>query len=406
MAPKSLADYLAKNYLNASSSTKSTSASTSNPDFLDSTRPKKKRRKNQDSNNDSGGLLIADDDADLTLRQGGPSRRRPNENGDDDDDLDMPIYTTSAPSAEFRKKKTTSWKAVDSPSTTNPSNPNPNTDDAEAERIISEAAAESAARRHEIDDEDAPAIVDLGPETSQPRMQSGARAGLQTAADSARLEQEEEQRRAQAEAEAVEEKRKSRSKSKKNHDHEDEPPEEEQTIYRDATGRRIDLTLKRAEARRAEVEKLAAEKKAREDAMGDVQRRQKEERRQELDDAKFLTLGRSADDHDMNEQLKTVVRWDDPMAAYMASKRAEDGDDGDGKARNGKGTVAIKGNDRSKTVQKRVYQGSAPPNRYGISPGWRWDGVDRGNGFEKDWFQARGRKARNEDLSYQWQMDE
>ncbi|KIV90111.1 hypothetical protein PV10_07452 [Exophiala mesophila] len=399
MAPANLADYLAKNYLNASSSTKSASDPNSNSDFLESSRPKKKRRKNKDPNSENTGLLIADDDADLTLRTGGSSRRKGND--DDDDDNDTPIYATSAPSAEFRKKKTTSWKVIDAPSNTNA-----NTDDAEAERIISEAAAESAARRREIDDEDAPAVVDIPQETSQPRMQSGARAGLQTAADTARLEEEEQQRRAAEEAQVAEEKRKSR-KSKKKHDGDDDVPEEEQTIYRDATGRRIDLTLKRAEARRAELEKIAAEKKAREDAMGDVQRRQKEERKQELEDAKFLTLGRSADDHDMNEQLKTVVRWDDPMAAYMASKRAEEGDDvadGDGRARNGKGAVTKGG--KTKTVQKKVYQGSAPPNRYGILPGWRWDGVDRGNGFEKEWFQARGRKARNEDLSYQWQMDE
>jgi pre-mRNA-splicing factor CWC26 len=32
--------------------------------------------------------------------------------------------------------------------------------------------------------------------------------------------------------------------------------------------------------------------------------------------------------------------------------------------------------------------------------------VDRSNGFEKEWFQARGRNARNENLDYQWQMDE
>jgi pre-mRNA-splicing factor CWC26 len=57
-------------------------------------------------------------------------------------------------------------------------------------------------------------------------------------------------------------------------------------------------------------------------------------------------------------------------------------------------------------ARRKVYQGAAAPNRYGIKPGWRWDGVDRGNGFEKDWFQARGRKSRNENLEYQWQMDE
>jgi pre-mRNA-splicing factor CWC26 len=158
--------------------------------------------------------------------------------------------------------------------------------------------------------------------------------------------------------------------------------------------------MKRAEARAAEMEKQRAEKKAREDAMGDVQRREKEERKKELEDAKFLTLGRSADDEEMNTALREKLRWDDPMAAYMAEKRAEATSSRVGEKGSGQSVAA------PARRGKKVYQGHAPPNRYGILPGWRWDGVDRGNGFEKEWFQARGRKTRNQDLEYQWQMDE
>ena len=75
------------------------------------------------------------------------------------------------------------------------------------------------------------------------------------------------------------------------------------------------------------------------------------------------SLTRTVDDTDRETLLKNVEREDDPMAAYMKKKQAK-----------------VHGR------QKRfpVYKGpQPPPNRYGIIPGYRWDGVDRSNGFEK-----------------------
>ncbi|KIW20061.1 hypothetical protein PV08_00636 [Exophiala spinifera] len=396
MPSSNLAAYLAKNYLTASNSSNQNGSG----DFQDSNRPKKKRRKNKDASADSG-LIIADDDEPLTLKS---SSARPR----DDDDGDMPIYDTNVRSAEFRKKKGGGgWKVIAQPDTNTTATAQAEVD--EADRIIAAAAEEADARRREIEDEDAPAIVDtqdggVDDTNSTPRMSSGVKAGLQTADDTARLVEHEERER---ERELALEQRKKKSSSRKKGGDgrgDGETDAAEETIYRDATGRRIDISMKRAEARAAEEEKRRAERQAREDAMGEVQRREKEARKQDLQEAKFLSLARGVEDEDMNEDLKRAVRWDDPMAAYMAQKQAEEHDATDPGAVTT--TAAAAAGKTGKSRNKKVYVGAAPPNRYGIPPGWRWDGVDRSNGFEKEWFLARSRKGRNADLEYQWQMDE
>jgi Pre-mRNA-splicing factor of RES complex/Ankyrin repeats (many copies) len=71
-----------------------------------------------------------------------------------------------------------------------------------------------------------------------------------------------------------------------NNYHKGQPDQAKETVYRDATRRRIDVSMKQAEARAAEQERLRQERKEKEDAMGEVQKRQKEERKEKLEEVK------------------------------------------------------------------------------------------------------------------------
>ncbi|PYH53857.1 putative cell cycle control protein (Cwf26), partial [Aspergillus niger CBS 101883] len=338
----SLADYLAKNYLNADPA----------PD-----RPKKKRKKNtKASDSTPTGLIIADDDP-PDLRSGGNNLLN--------DDEDAPSIVTNARTGEFRRKKTSGWKTL-----------TPGDGGAEqdaADKILADAIAEREERRREQgggdeEDDDAPVVEGVEEDEEGVRMESGARAGLQTAAQTAAMV-------------AAQERKKKADAAKYKESALGEKAQE--TIYRDASGRIINVALKRAEARRAEEEKKAKEEEAKEALMGDVQRKEREERKQQLRDVRAMPLARTAEDEELNDELKGKLRWNDPAAQFLTS---------------------VKEGGTSRTG-KPLYKGGFAPNRYGIRPGHRWDGVDRGNGFEKEWFLARNRKGRLEALDYQWQMD-
>lgn len=100
------------------------------------------------------------------------------------------------------------------------------------------------------------------------------------------------------------------------------------------------------------------------------------------------TFARAADDQDMNDQLKAVEREEDPMLAYMQSKRK-------------KLTV------NSGIKQYPEYKGPPPPpNRFGIKPGYRWDGVDRSTGFEKRLFEHGNKRKAIEEEAYKWSTED
>ena len=336
----SLADYLAKNYLTADAKVEK----------------KSKKRKRKDA---SMGLVIEDDDSMGWVSKGAvkdiddgpvtglsfPSISMPHSNSR--------ACVVGSNSAEFRKTKKSNWQTLGGPTSTS-------TDQAAADAIIASAAAESSARA--LADEDAPAIDD-----TTLKMESGAHAGLQTASQLAdqlnRAKEAERQRFLQ--------------------DGDDHSGRGKETIYRDASGRIINIAMKRAEARKEADEKAAKEAAAIEAQKGDVQRAQLAKRKEELADAKFLPVARYADDEELNDELKERDRWNDPAAQFLSKKKQ-------GKSVTG----------------KPLYTGPAAPNRYGIRPGYRWDGVDRGNGFEKEYFAAKNRRRNVKELDYAWQMDE
>ncbi|EGN98599.1 hypothetical protein SERLA73DRAFT_181137 [Serpula lacrymans var. lacrymans S7.3] len=156
----------------------------------------------------------------------------------------------------------------------------------------------------------------------------------------------------------------------------------QETVYRDASGRKIDTKAERAEAARKKREREEKEAQKMEWGKGLVQKDEEEKRKLDLEKARSQPFARRADDQELNEELKARDRWNDPAAAFLTSKS-------------------------SKGPRKPQYSGPPPPpNRFGIRPGYRWDGVDRGNGFEKKLFQHQNEKKRKTLASYEWSVDD
>ncbi|KAI0697039.1 Pre-mRNA-splicing factor of RES complex-domain-containing protein [Cytidiella melzeri] len=156
----------------------------------------------------------------------------------------------------------------------------------------------------------------------------------------------------------------------------------QETVYRDASGRKLDMAAERAEAARRKREREEKEAAKMEWGKGLTQRDEAERRRKELEAMRAAPFARTKDDAAMNEDMKAEERWNDPAAAFLTKKR-------------------------SKGLRKPEYTGPPPPpNRFGIRPGYRWDGVDRGNGFEKKFFQRQNERKRHGAESHDWSVED
>ncbi|KAJ6262853.1 Pre-mRNA-splicing factor [Drechslerella dactyloides] len=337
----SLADYLNAKYL-------------TKDDSLDK-KAKKRKRKEEKAKAKGHALTLVDEDAT------GWEHARDADNDDDDDGYGRPITVTDRSTAEFRKSKKSTWNTV--------SNPTPTEDDAAADAIIASTAADIAADEAALLASEAPVLVadeSAITEMEQQQMESGAAAGLQTA----------------AQVSAAMKKKRAKELSEFHKSNATDAGKGAETIYRDASGRIINIAMQRAAARRKAEEEEAQKRQQVEMNKGIVQQLAAEDSRQQLRDAKFLKLARHADDEDMNRELMAKDHWNDPALGFIKSKSA-----GESKA------------------GFPLYKGAFAPNRYNIRPGHRWDGVDRGNGTEAMFFRKSNERRDRVQQEYAWEMD-
>ncbi|KJE88509.1 hypothetical protein CAOG_00157 [Capsaspora owczarzaki ATCC 30864] len=160
-----------------------------------------------------------------------------------------------------------------------------------------------------------------------------------------------------------------------------------ETVYRDkATGKRIDMRQERLAQREKEAKQAEAIERRLAWGKGAVQKQQAIERREEELAQMSKPLARYAGDADLEAHLRAQDREGDPMAAFLNSRPQ-------GKAESG-GAAG---------VTKPKYRGPPPPpNRFNIPPGYRWDGVDRSNGFERRIVSVANSKVIREQQAYAW----
>lgn len=149
-----------------------------------------------------------------------------------------------------------------------------------------------------------------------------------------------------------------------------------ETVYRDSKGRKLDMLNEMARQQEIMEGKRAREAiEQYEWGTGRVQKEEKLNREQLLEKMKSAPFARRADDQELEQLRRERVRAFDPIN----SKVFHDDSlvDGGSKKQKTKST-------KTKASGKPKYSGPpAPTNRFGVQPGYRWDGVVRGTGWEE-----------------------
>lgn len=213
-------------------------------------------------------------------------------------------------------------------------------------------------------------------DSSGSRMESGAKAGLQTAdevlkdTERKRLMELENLRRDQ-EAGLID--------------------TSANTVYRDISGQQIDVSeTKKKQESEAALEKSLESKRLRDLNKGSVQLQQEARYKQNLAKEANRPLEQHRNDFDRDQELRKRRRADDPAANFLSS--ASD-------------PVSVE-KEFTDSGRLPTFSGPYAANRFNIVPGIKWDGVDRSNGFETRWLKRAREIQDQKTLRYTTAQDD
>uniref|UniRef100_A0A8C2YST9 BUD13 homolog n=1 Tax=Chinchilla lanigera TaxID=34839 RepID=A0A8C2YST9_CHILA len=159
-----------------------------------------------------------------------------------------------------------------------------------------------------------------------------------------------------------------------------------ETVFRDKSGRKRNLKLERLEQRRKAEKDSEREELYAQWGKGLAQSRQQQQNVEDAMKEMQKPLARYIDDEDLDRMLREQEREGDPMANFIKKNKAKA--------------------NKNKRVRPRYSGLAPPPNRFNIWPGYRWDGVDRSNGFEQRRFARLASKKAVEELAYKWSVED
>ena len=155
--------------------------------------------------------------------------------------------------------------------------------------------------------------------------------------------------------------------------------ETNETIYRDrATGKKREVN------RDLEAKQKLIQDKVQKWKAGAAQSKRQQVAAEEAVHEMSKGFTRLEGDEDLEKYLKDKTREDDPMAEYISKKSRK----------------------KDKRIEYPKFKGAWPANRFNIPPGYRWDGVDRSNGFEKKYFDSVNSKKAVAEIAHKWSVEE